>query len=265
MQILKEPFKSQWQNKDVFAQVQQLQGKTYRQIGTRRTIQFDFDNESYFLKYHDGTTVREILKNIVTLKMPILGADNEWQAINRLKRHGIATMEGSAYGKKNWNPLNRESFIITEDLNPAISLEDFCQDWNVNPPAPSVKYKLIRSLASTVKRMHQVGINHRDCYICHFLLKLPFQPNQDEIELSIIDLHRAQARNRVPRRWRDKDLIGLYYSTLELGLNERDYLYFLKIYTGLDYASVLKKEARLIKAALKKSQKIRQRTIRKSL
>ncbi|MBE5253804.1 MAG: lipopolysaccharide core heptose(I) kinase RfaP [Enterobacterales bacterium endosymbiont of Blomia tropicalis] len=265
MQILKEPFKSQWENKDVFAQVKQLQGETYRQVGTRRTIQFNFAEESYFLKYHSGTTIREILKNIVTLKMPVLGADNEWQAINRLKRHGIATMEGVAYGKKNWNPLNRESFIITEDLNPAISLEDFCQDWKVNRPSPSVKYTLIRSLASTVRRMHQIGINHRDCYLCHFLLKQSLEGNEGEVDLFIIDLHRAQSRHHVPRRWRDKDLIGLYYSTLELGLNARDYLYFLKIYTGLDYSSVIKKEARLIKAALKKSQKIQQRTIRKSL
>ena len=136
MQILKEPFQKQWNDKDVFAQVQALQGETYRQIGFRRTIRFTFSQQSYFLKYHAGTSVGEILKNLITLRMPVLGADNEWRAIHLLKEKGIATMEGVAYGQKNWNPLTRESFIITEDLNPAVSLEDFCMDWSVNRPSP---------------------------------------------------------------------------------------------------------------------------------
>ena len=65
-----------------------------------------------------------------------------------------------------------------------------------------------------VRDMHAAGINHRDCYICHFLLHLPFSGKEEELKISVIDLHRAQLRTRVPRRWRDKDLIGLYFSSM---------------------------------------------------
>jgi heptose I phosphotransferase len=265
MQILKEPFKSRWHQKDAFDYVEQLEGETYRQIGFRRTIHFDFAGQSFFLKYHKGTSVKEIVKNLLTLRMPVLGAENEWIAINQLKRKGIATMEGAAYGCRTWNPLKRESFIITHDLNPAISLEDYCADWRTHRPSPRIKYMLIRKLAATVKGMHDAGINHRDCYLCHFLLQLPFSGDENQLVLSIIDLHRAQFRRQVPRRWRDKDLTGLYYSTLEAGLNTRDYLYFLKLYTGQDYRTLLTSEASLIATAIRKAKRIEQRTKRKSL
>ena len=68
---------------------------------------------------------------------------------------------------------------------------------------------LIKRVATMVRDMHAAGINHRDCYICHFLLHLPFSGKEEELKISVIDLHRAQLRTRVPRRWRDKDLIGL--------------------------------------------------------
>ena len=42
--------------------------------------------------------------------------------------------------------------------------------------------------------------------------------------LYLIDLHRSQVRNKVPRRWRNKDVGGLYYSTAPLDLTHRDLL-----------------------------------------
>src|SRR5690606_40875569 len=50
------------------------------------------------------------------------------------------------------------------------------------------------------------GVNHRDCYICHFLLHTDKAVDPDDLRLSVIDLHRAQVRDATPRRWRDKDL-----------------------------------------------------------
>ncbi len=262
---LKAPFDTLWQGKDAFVEASRLQGDVFRELESRRTIRFEVNNASYFLKWHQGTTLREVVKNLISLRLPVLGADREWNAIHRLKTLGVDTMEGAAFGQKGSNPLRRTSFIITEDLSPAVSLEDYCADWAVNPPALAIKRILIHRLATMVRRMHQGGVNHRDCYLCHFLLRQPFNGTEEDMKLSVIDLHRAQIRRQVPQRWRDKDLIGLYFSSLGIGLTSRDVYRFLQIYFKQPLRNILKNESGLFLTAQRKAEKIRERTVRKSL
>ena len=234
---LKEPFATLWRGKDPFEEVKTLQGEVFRELETRRTLRFEMAGKSYFLKWHRGTTLKEIIKNLLSLRMP----------------------------EKGMNPLTRTSFIITEDLTPTISLEDYCADWATNPPDVRVKRMLIKRVATMVRDMHAAGINHRDCYICHFLLHLPFSGKEEELKISLIDLHRAQLRTRVPRRWRDKDLIGLYFSSMNIGLTQRDIWRFMKVYFATPLKDILKQEQGLLSQAEAKATKIRERTIRKSL
>lgn len=139
------------------------------------------------------------------------------------------------------NPLRRHSFIITKDLTPTVSLEDYCANWPSLAPDFRVKQLIIRRVAQMVRKMHAVGINHRDCYICHFLLHLPFSGEEQDLKISVIDLHRAQLRKKVPTRWRDKDLIGLYFSSLNIGLTSRDIFRFMKVYFDSPLREILKK------------------------
>lgn len=134
------------------------------------------------------------------------------------------------------------------------------------PPDFRIKRMLIKRLATMVRKMHRGGVNHRDCYICHFLLHLPFDgDDESQLKLSVIDLHRSQIRDKVPQRWRDKDLIGLYFSSSNIGLNKKDILYFLKIYFDAPLRQTLTQERELLEKAITKSEKIKERTIRKSL
>ena len=265
MVVLNEPLATLWRGKDAFEEVKHLEGEVFRELETRRTLRFEMAGGSYFLKWHRGTSLKEIVKNLISLRMPVLGADREWNAIHRLRDVGVDTMQGVGFGEKGLNPLTRTSFIITEDLTPTISLEDYCVDWVANPPTPAVKRMLIKRVATMVRKMHLSGINHRDCYICHFLLHLPFNGREDELKISVIDLHRAQIRNQVPRRWRDKDLIGLYFSSLNIGLTSRDILRFMQVYFDKPIRDVLREEQMLLAKAADKANKIQERTIRKSL
>lgn len=265
MIILESPFSEAWKNKDPFEEVEKINGDVHRQIKTRQTIRFDFQGKSYFLKLHHGTTYGEVFKNLFTGKLPVLGADREWRAIHELSKIGVDTMHGVAFGQKGCNPVKRTSFIITEDLSPAISLEDYCREWKTNPPEFSTKLMLIERVAEMVYKMHSLGINHRDCYICHFLLHLPFNGEKKDLKISIIDLHRAQFRSKVPLRWRNKDLIGLYYSCLNIGLSAKDYYRFLKIYFQKPLKEIFKAEKILIYAAQDKAEKIKKRSLRKGL
>lgn len=265
MLVLKEPFKTAWANKDPFEEVLKLNGEIYREVATRRTLNFKFQGESFYIKVHKGTTVKEILKNYLSLRAPVLGAGNEYKAINRLTELGVNTMEVVAFGERGVNPLTRESFIITKDLNPAISLEDYCKAWKDTHPSYHVKKVLIEEVARMVKTMHEGGVNHRDCYICHFLLHLPYS-EQDVPKLSVIDLHRAQIRRKVPVRWRDKDLVALYFSSQHLGLTFRDYCRFLRIYFNCSNVKEIgHRERRLLSSVREKSRKIEERTVRKGL
>lgn len=265
MIILKSPFSEAWKDKDPFEEVEKISGNVLRSVKTRRTLRFDFQGKSYYLKLHHGTTYGEVFKNLLTGKLPVLGADREWRAVHELAKIGVDTMHGVAFGQKGLNPVKRTSFIITEDLSPTISLEDFCRDWQSHPPAFSVKKMLIERVAEMVRKMHSIGINHRDCYICHFLLHLPFDNKKENLKLSIIDLHRAQFRDQVPLRWRNKDLIGLYYSCLNIGLSKTDCCRFLKIYFQKPLKEIIKTEKKLIDEAQTKAERIRERSLRKGL
>ena len=69
-------------------------------------------------------------------------------------------------------------------------------------------------------------------YLCHFLLDEQALKDHHKVVIYLIDLHRAQIRDFIPLRWLIKDLASLYYSSLNLGLSIKDYLRFIKKYTG---------------------------------
>lgn len=261
--VLHEPFRTLWAGGDSFAEVEKLQGEVFRELEARRTLRTEVAGRGYFVKIHRGVGWGEILKNWSTLKKPVLGADQEWEAIEALTRAGVPTMTAVAFGERGGNPAARHSFIITEELAPTISLEDFSRNWPSYPPPAGLKHALIHRVAEMTGRMHRAGVNHRDCYICHFLLHTDTPPTPDNLRLSLIDLHRAQVRSSVPRRWRDKDLAGLYFSALHIGLTERDKLRFLKSYFQLPLRQIFTEEAVLLSMLERKAAKLQTRFERK--
>ena len=240
------PFDRLWAGRDPFVEVEQLRGEVYRELEARRTLRTEVAGRGYFVKIHRGVGWREILKNLLTGKAPVLGAGQEWRALARLHEAGVPTMTAVAFGERGASPARQHSFIITEELAPTESLEDFTLGWTRQPPPPALKWALIREVASMTRAMHGAGVNHRDCYICHFLLDTRQSPDPANLKLSLIDLHRAQVRAATPRRWRDKDLAGLYYSSLEIGLTRRDKLRFLRSYFAAPLRRILTTEAALL-------------------
>lgn len=260
--ILAEPFKSLWAGRDPFVEVEALQGEVYRELEARRTLRTEVDGRGYFVKIHRGIGWGEIVKNLVTAKLPVLGAGQEWQAIQRLQEVGVPTMTAVAYGERNSNPADQHSFIITQELAPTVSLEDFSINWRSEPPQPALKRALIAEVARMTGMMHRAGVNHRDCYICHFLLHTDKPVTAQDFKLSVIDLHRAQTRPAITRRWRNKDLAALYFSALDIGLTRRDKLRFLRGYFQQPLRQVLKEEARLLAWLEGKAEKLYARKVR---
>lgn len=233
---LRDDFKRCWEGCDPFEQVETLQGKVYRQLEARKTLQFEQCGKSFFVKIHRGIGWKEILDNLIRLRAPVLGARNEWRAIKKLESLGVTTLTVVAYGEKGSNPAYQTSFIVTEDLTNTISLADLCAEWPIHPPPFQLKLALINRVADVSRRLHQNGVNHRDYYLCHFLLYIPngvADIDPDHLPLTLIDLHRSQIRSTTPKRWIIKDIAGLFFSAFDIGLSQRDLFRFIRVYTGL--------------------------------
>ena len=221
---------------DPFQYFMQLKGECFRQQEGRLTQRVVLEGQPYFIKQHRGLGWREILKNFLQGKFPILGAQNEWRAIQRLQELAIPTPKLAAFGARGINPAQQESFVLMEELHPTISLEDYCRSWKTQPPAFSEKLSLIHKVAHIAQTLHRHGLNHRDFYLCHFLLHKSSQ------DLYLIDLHRAGIHRHLRTRWIIKDLAGLYFSSMDLGLSQKDLLRFIRLYVGGSLRDTLQNE-----------------------
>jgi UDP-glucose:(heptosyl)LPS alpha-1,3-glucosyltransferase len=227
----------------------QSQGEQIRTALGRKTNRLNFSGKNYYLKSHTGVGWPEIIKNWTYLRLPVLGAKNEWHGVHHLQRHGIDTLTIAGYGTSgeigefSWPYATRQSFIITEEIDGSISLEELSYEWQQNPPKTKseLRYKrwLIRRIAEMARTIHQSGANHRDFYLCHFLLQRAYDNGElsiDKSRLYVIDLHRMQIRRKTPERWKLKDISGLRFSCLALIdaglLTQRDLYRFMSTYQG---------------------------------
>lgn len=243
MIVLPEEWKRKWQGSDLWERVFALDGEMFRDKDGRRTFRFEKDGKGYFAKIHRGIGYRRLLKELFRLRLPVIGAENEWLAIQKLQSLGIRTMTLVGYGKQGLNPSKQHSFVITEELARTESLEDFCRDWPASPPDYALKKALIEEVAKITRALHENGMNHRDLYICHFLLDISGgreRIDPSAVRLHLIDLHRVQMRKEVPERWKVKDIAALFFSSMEIGLSQRDLLRFIRAYTGVSPKTALR-------------------------
>ena len=227
----------------------------YRDKEGRKTLRFRAINKAFFLKLHSGIGWREVFKNLLQFRLPVTGADNEFRAIRKLEALGVDTLSVAAYARVGLNPARVQSLLVTDDLVGTVSLEDYCANWSSAALAPVLRWRIIRTLAATSRAMHGAGINHRDYYLCHFHLD-PASLQRAQLRCHLIDLHRAQIRKTVPRRWRVKDLAGLYFSAMDCGLSRRDLLRFVRAYSGEGLRDTLRSQHQLWTAVQQRALKL---------
>jgi len=239
---------------DPFRRVAELAGGEFRKVKSRRTFRVELEGKGFFVKHHLGVGWGEIFKNCLMFKRPVLGALDEFRALKRLHELGVPTMTPAACGCRGTNPAKLESFLITEELADMIDLEKLALSWKDAPPTPKLRRDLIRAVAESAEKMHRGGVNHRDCYICHYMT-----PRAGEAfgkKVYVIDLHRAQIRRRVPRRYLVKDLAGLCFSSLDAGLSKSEALRFVRFYAGRPLRTEFGENAGLWKDVLETAGKL---------
>lgn len=244
---------------EVFDRIMALDGEVFRCLAGRKTLRFVLDGKGYFAKLHFGVGWREIVKNLLMMRRPVLGARDEWLAIHRLGELRIATMAIAGFGERGWLPSHQQSFLITDELRNTTSLEDYCRDWPTVPPPVALKRALIEKVAKIAGALHNHGVNHRDFYICHFLLdtssvRAPYEAAG--INLYLIDLHRVQRRAVTPQRWIEKDVAALHFSSMKIGLTTRDRLRFMKTYRDRALRNILTDERSFWEKVERKAQQL---------
>lgn len=263
--VLRGELQDLWQDKDVFAELQNLSGDVIRDKEGRQTLKFQLAGKTYYRKLHTGIGWWEIIKNLLQGKMPVTGAANEWYAINRVKELGLDSLNALAYGSKGRNPARKLSFLVTEELSNTVSLAQYAEQWPLSPPDYRERRALIRKVARIARTLHDAGINHRDLYICHFLLDLSsaLVAPEDGPRLFLVDLHRAQMRQSVPYRWLVKDIASIYFSSMDIGLTKKDVCLFLQVYFQMPLREVLSTKSVLLSSVSRRAVKLYRRDFKK--
>ena len=115
----------------------------------------------------------------------------------------------------------------------------------------ALKRSLLQRVGTIAKTLHENGVNHRDFYLCHFLLPVASIDAAKLSHLYLIDLHRAQIRTgQAPKRWREKDIAGLLFSAADAGLTRTDLIRFLAAYCGPDIRRSLSEDRSFWRAVL---------------
>lgn len=246
------------EEKDPFDWFLEAQGLAHREVKHRLTYETRLGGHHIFVKRHLGCGWKEVLKEWYRLRRPVVSARTEWEAAEALTAAGVPVPRVLGKGERGPYPHAVESFVVLEALEDRETLEHFKPDWMEihGRTWVALKQALTNQIAGMVRRMHGAGINHRDLYINHFLVAREaihrWQPG-DPVQLHLIDLHRAQQRSAVPKRWLVKDLGSLLFSALDAGLTSADCARFLRVYLGRQWRDEIGRNPRLWRAVCRRA------------
>ena len=242
--FLTNELKNLFSSGDFFSIAENIEGKIFRETANRITKEFTFDGNRYFIKLHYGVGWREIFKNIFKFRAPTVGAFPEWKALKKLRSLGIECPEPVGFYSTGINPANLKSFLITRSLINTISLETALKKGKFQKLSFSDKREFIEKIALISRNLHNSGINHRDYYLCHFHVDKDMDVKKS---IYLIDLHRAQLRSFVPKRWASKDIGSLIHSAMGFDLSEKDFYRFMRTYLKCSTKEFFQAHSRFLK------------------
>ncbi|MFC1633692.1 lipopolysaccharide heptosyltransferase II [Planctomycetota bacterium] len=202
----------------------------------RSRLQFDVESPglppstTVFLKRYDSPPVLGQLKNWLSVRSRKSYAHLEFTAVNELTAGGVGVPKVISHGEQ-WSILfEKRSFLITEKIPDAESIErklPDCFDKPATKETLRLRRDFIARLAGFIKAFHETTYRHRDLYFAHI-----FYDNDDRFFL--IDLGRAFKPAVLERRFRVKDLAQIFYSAPGRYFSKTDRLRFYIGYTRRD-------------------------------
>lgn len=200
----------------------------------RSRLQFDIETPGsplrmkVFLKRYDSPPVFDQIRNWLSARSRKSYASIEFSAVNDLTAAGINAPKVISYGEQWGVMFEKRSFLITEKIPNAESIERKLPEC-FNGPATKENLRprrdFIARLASFIKQFHETDYRHRDLYFSHIFY-------DDTGRFFLIDLARAFKPAILEWRYRVKDLAQVYYSAPGRYFSKTDRLRFFIAYTG---------------------------------
>jgi len=228
----------------------------------RTRLQFEINSPQWpssttvFLKRYDRPPVLVQVRNWLSQRNRRSCALCELGAVNKLKAAGINTPKVVSYGEQ-WSTLFEErSFIITEKIPDAESLERKLPDFFKGPATTKnlkLRRKFIAQSATFINKFHETGYRHRDLYLSHIFYS-------DNGKFYLIDLARVFKPIVLRRRFQIKDIAQVYYSAPGKHFPKTDRLRFYMAYTG--QSKLTKKDKIFIRKVINKAKWMARHDIR---
>ncbi|MHC4463115.1 MAG: lipopolysaccharide kinase InaA family protein [Planctomycetota bacterium] len=230
----------------------------------RSRFQFEINSQvslpstTAFLKRYDRPPILVQLKNWLSARRRISCGYFDFEPAKKLTAAGINNPKIISYGEQ-WSIFfEKKSFIITEKIPDAESLERKLPDC-FNGPATVEKLKLQRSfiaqLSAFIRKFHETDYRHRDLYLSHIFYS-------DSGNFYLIDLARAFKPIVWRRRFRIKDIAQVYYSAPATYFSNTDRLRFYVGYTG--QSKLTKKDKVFVRKVINKAKRMARHDIKHS-
>jgi len=230
--------------------------------GYRSRLQFETDTAgpgpttTMFLKRYERPPKLVQLKNWLQHRRRISCGLCNCEPAKELSKAGIAVPRTISYGQE-WGLLfEKRSFIITEKIPNAVSLERRLPRYFDRPGSVEDirdARKFIGRAANFIRRFHDTGFRHRDLYFCHIFYN-------DNDEFYLIDLARVFKPLFLCERFRIKDIAQIHYSAPGCYFSNSDRLRFYLGYVGSE--KLTRQDKRFIKKVTTKALRMAQHDIK---
>lgn len=162
------------------------QGRHLRTAVSRLTSRVGWDGVGpVLLKVHRTRSLGERLLSLVRRGR----ARAEWDAARFLAAAGLPVPEALAVGEQRGFGMLGASFYAARFLDAMRTVEDVLPDLEAKP-----RQALLARLASLLRRMHDIGFDHRDLHAGNVLAGAG---PADRCELVVTDLHRSRSGSAV--------------------------------------------------------------------
>jgi len=211
-----------------------------------------------FLKRYDKPPVLTQLKNWLSHRRRKSCSLIEFEQISELAAAGINTPKIVSYGQQWGTFFEKRSFIITEKIPNAESLERRLPVFFTGPATLEnlkLRRAFIARLAGFVKRFHETDYRHRDLYFSHIFYS-------DSGDFYLIDLARAFKPILRHRRFQIKDIAQLFYSAPTKYFSNTYRLRFYLNYVGRD--RLTNKDKIFIRNVVNKAQRMARHDLKHS-
>lgn len=217
------------------------EGQTINENTKRNVIVLKFDyngqKRTFFMKRFFDPHLKDMLAAFGHFGTLCSQAEVEWRNANILLDNGIETYHPVCYGARFCFGIERQSFLITEQIKGPCLLDYLAESWVSLEEAE--RNNLVVHLAKLFQQIHDARIRLPDSYIWH-VYRVISDAAGGGFELGMIDLHRMQLRKN-DQRSAAKDLGAFLFSLPDGFMNKNLRGLFMESY--LDDGRVCNQDA----------------------